>query len=336
MRLLVVVLTVVVGVVSAGTVLAIRHVGSAGGPASAQATVVRPAAAQAAAPAAPAATTARPEAAQSAAAQPAAAAASCTGKKVGVATDNLGQFQAATKIYPSVAVRYVTWGSAFPSSTVLGYHGVGVVTQLVLEPHKVRLSAIAGGRDDGFLARWAAADKRLHYPPIILSFAPEGNGSWYTWGKGHVTAALFKKAFRRVHNVLVRDGARKITWMWQVNVIFPTSESLGALYPGAAYVSQVGIDGQVHPGQTFNSVFGSTIRQLRTITNRPLAIGEIAVTRGKGRVARINELFTGVCHFRLARFVWFDIKRKTANFELEGDPSALKAFRKGVAKLGPA
>jgi hypothetical protein len=258
------------------------------------------------------------------------------GKKVGVATDNLGQFEAATKVYPSVAVRYVTWGSAFPSATVLGYHGVGVATQIVLEPHGVRLSAIADGRDDGFLARWAAADKRLHYPPIILSFAPEGNGSWYTWGKGHVTPALFKKAFRRVHNVLVRDGARKISWLWQVNVIFPTSEPLSELYPGAAYVSQVGIDGQVHPGETFGSVFGSTIRQLRTITNRSLAVGEIAVPRGKGRVARINELFAGVCRFRLARFVWFDIKRKTANFELEGDPSALAAFRKDVAKLGPA
>lgn len=322
MRLLVVVLTVVVGVLSAAAVIGIRHVGSDLRQAAPQATGVRPAAAQ------------------TAARHPTAAAAShatsCRGRKVGVATDNLGQFEKATTIYPSVAVNYVDWGTPFPAATVLGNHGIGVTTQLVLEPRKVNLRDIAAGRDNQFLASWAQADKRLGLP-IILSFAPEANGGWYPWGDTHVTASVFRQAWREVHQVLYEDGARKITWMWQVNVIFPASEPLSELWPGGAYVNQVGIDGHLRKnGDTFSAVFGPTIEQLRTITKRPVVIGEIAVDRSKYRVRQINELFAGVCNDKIRRFVWFDIKRGEVNFELEGDSAALTAFRKGAAKLGPA
>jgi mannan endo-1,4-beta-mannosidase len=326
MRLLVVVLTVVVGVASAAAVMTLRHIGSSGGQATAQPTLVRPAAAQAPVPVA---------AGQPAAGQPAAAAVSCKGAKVGVATDNLGLFEKNTKVFPSVAVKYVSWGTAFPGKAILENHGGGVKTQLVLEPRGVKMSAIAAGRDDKFLARWAAADKKLNLP-MILSFAPEPNGSWYGWGEGHITPALFKSAWRHIHHVLVKDGARKMTFLWQVNVIFPTSEPLTELWPGAAYVGEVGIDGHLRKGETFNSVFGPTIRQVRTITKRPVAIGEVAVDRGTYRVRQINELFAGVCKDRLSRFVWFDVKRPGANFMLEGDKSALAAFRKDAAKLGPA
>jgi Glycosyl hydrolase family 26 len=321
MRLLVVVLTVVVGVVSAAAVIGIRHIGSGSGQAAPLATV-------------------RPAAQATVGQQPTAAAASqaasCRGRKVGVATDNLGQFEEATTIYPSVAVRYVNWGTPFPTATVLGNHGIGVKTQLVLEPRKVNLRDIAAGRDNEFLASWAQADKQLGLP-IILSFAPEANGSWYSWGHTHVTASVFRKAWREVHQVLYKDGARKITWMWQVNDIFPTSEPLSELWPGAAYVNEVGIDGHLRKnGATFSAVFGPTIRQIRTITKLPVVIGEIAVDRSKYRVRQINELFVGVCNDKLQRFIWFDIKSPKSNFQLEGDPAALTAFRKDAAKLGPA
>jgi hypothetical protein len=310
MRFLVVVMTVVVGIATAAGVMALRAIGSSVGHTGAsQTAMVVPVPSQS------------PPGGQS-------GAPACKRSKVGIATDNLNLFEKDTQIYPSVAVRYVNWGAAFPASTVLGNHGIGVETQLVLEPRwPIKMKDIADGREDKYLARWAAADKRLNVP-IIFSFAPEANGSWYAWGEGHVSPALYKRAWRHVHNVLLRDGVRKITWMWQVNVIFEGSEPLSQMWPGPAYVDQVGLDGQMRTfGDSFEFVFGATIRQVRTITKRPVVIGEVSVHRGKYRVRQIHQLFAGLCQYRIPRFVFFDVKHSDINFELEGDPAALKAFK---------
>jgi hypothetical protein len=311
MRFLVVLMTLVVGVATAAGVMALRTIGSHKGhtPASQTALVVP-------------VPSKSPPSGQS-------GAAACKRSSVGIATDNLKLFEKNTQIYPSVAVRYVNWGAPFPESTVLGNHGIGVKTQLVLEPRwPIKMQDIADGREDKYLASWAAADKRLNVP-IIMSFAPEANGSWYAWGQGHVSPALFVRAWRHVHDELRRDGARKITWMWQVNVIFPGSTPLRQMWPGPAYVDQVGLDGQMRTwGDSFEFVFGASIRQVRTITKRPVVIGEVSVHRSKYRVRQIHELFAGLCQYRISRFVFFDVKHSDVNFELEGDPPALTAFKK--------
>lgn len=319
MRFLVVLMTLVVGVATAAGVMALRAIGSGVGHTAARQTAM----------VVPVPSQSTPGGGSGAPA--------CKGATVGIATDNLGNFEKDTQIYPTVAVRYDSWGTAFPASTILGNHGIGVKTQLVLEPRwPIRMRDIAAGRDDKFLASWAAADKRLNLP-IILSFAPEANGSWYAWGEGHVSPALFKRAWRHVHNVLLKDGARKITWMWQVNIIFSTSEPLSQMWPGPAYVDEVGLDGHLRKGgDSFNYVFAPSVRQVRTITKKPVVIGEIAVDRGKYRVRQINQLFAGLCQYKLQRFVWFNVERPGANFKLEGDRPALNAFKKDAAKLSPA
>lgn len=278
--------------------------------------------------------TASSQAASAPATQPAPVpAASCKGQKVGVASNNLAMFEAATQIYPSVSAKYFRWGSPFPVVLAQESHVLGAKLQIVLEPRNVSLQKIADGGYDSYLARWAAAD-RISGLPVILSFAPEANGKWYSWGKGHVSPAVYRAAWRHVHHVLYRDGARKITWMWQVNVSFPAAEPLRELWPGASYVNEVGIDGHLRSGNTFDSVFLPTIRQLRAITSKPVVIAELADNRGKYRVRQVNELFSALCTQRLARFVWFDVDVKGDHLELEGDAAAIAAFRKDAAKIG--
>jgi hypothetical protein len=319
MRLMVVAVAVLTALACAAAVLGLRELsaGGRGSPAqtSAVRTTVRPRSGPPATGPAATATAGGPQASPA-----------CHGATIGVATDNLGQFEASTGIYPSVAVKYLAWGSPFPAGTIQQNHGLGVTTQVVLKPVNIKLRDIADGGADGFLASWANADRRLDLP-VILSFAPEANGDWYPWGYHHVSAALYKRAWRQVRDVFAEHGARRLTWLWQVNVAYAASEPLRMLWPGPAYVNEVGVDGPLRSGQAFNTAFGPTIRQLRTITHRPVAISEIAVHRSPSRVQQINELFAAVCRDRLSGFIWFDIKQPSNNYQLEGDPGALAAFR---------
>jgi beta-mannanase len=106
--------------------------------------------------------------------------------------------------------------------------GLGVTTMIVLEPSHVSAAGIVAGRDSAYVASWAEADRELGFP-VILSFAPEANGSWYTWGAGHVSPSFYREMWGRIHDELTSDGARKITWLWQVNSVWPGSEALTLL-----------------------------------------------------------------------------------------------------------
>ncbi len=254
--------------------------------------------------------------------------AACPHSFLGVVSYNLPQFERQTGIYPSMTVKYIQWGSPFPAKTILQDRGLGVDTLIVLEPRPASPQDIAEGKDDSFLAGWAAADRRLNLP-ITLSFAPEANGSWYPWGTGHITAATYRGMWRHVHDVLLRDGARKITWMWQINVIWPRSEPISWLWPGSSYVDEVGIDGHLgYARDLFRSAFSRTVAMSRAVARKPVLISEVSVAREANRPRQITGLFAGACADRLAGLVWFDVKHPgRANFQLEGDPAALAAFR---------
>ncbi len=254
--------------------------------------------------------------------------ATCPGSFLGVVSYNLPQFEKQTGIYPSVTAKYIQWGSPFPAKTIMQDRGLGVTTLIVLEPRRVSPQDIADGQDDSFLAEWAAADRRLDLP-ITLSFAPEANGSWYPWGAGHIAAATYRAMWRHVHDVLLRDGAQKITWIWQINVIWPRSEPISWLWPGSSYVDEVGIDGHLgYAKDSFKSAFSPTIARARAVARKPVLISEVSVAREANRPRQIKGLFAGACADHLTGLVWFDVKHSgRVNFQLEGDPAALAAFR---------
>lgn len=250
--------------------------------------------------------------------------------QVGVVCYNLTNFEKAAHVYPSIVVKYVDWGTPFPASEVLEDHGLGATTMLVLEPKHISMASIAAGRGDAYLAEWAAADRRLGLP-VILSFAPEANGTWYNWGFGHISPQLYVRAWRHVHTTLTRDKAKHVTWLWQMATDSPGSEALRLLWPGKSYVTEAGIDGQYGgPRETFTSVFGATIADVRAITSKPLLISEVAVGKSRSRPAQITGLFAAVRKNKLAGVIFFDAHPQ---WEIDKDPAALTAFRKAAAGL---
>jgi hypothetical protein len=251
--------------------------------------------------------------------------------RIGVVADDLAAFAQASGAYPSIDVKYLQWGSPFPSAAVLKDHGLGVTLMIVLEPGGTSLPGIAAGRDSAYLGSWTAADRKLGLP-VMLSFAPEANGDWYPWGARHIAPSLYRAMWRTVHREITAGGGARITWVWQVNTGWPGSEPLSVLWPGNGLVDEVGIDSQMtRPADTFTAVFGATLSQVRAVTRKPVMISEVSVAAGPSRAAQITSLFRGAARQKLAAVILFDIYPR---WKIDNDPAALAAFRAAVRQPG--
>ena len=245
-------------------------------------------------------------------------------------------FTDATGVKPGIVVYYSAWNDPFSTSfaqTALS-HDAYVLVQL--EPKDVALTSIAAGGSDAYLRSYAAAVVAFGHP-VMLSFGHEMNGTWYSWGDGHQSPAAFVAAWRHIVEVFRAAGAANVTWLWTANSIAGGSSSLSQWWPGAAWVSWVGVSGYYYQAtDTFDMVFGSTIALIRTFSNAPVLIAETAVGTTSARESQIDALFAGVCAEHLAGVVWFDEAQRAGlyhqDWRLEHDPSALSAFTAAVAR----
>lgn len=200
-----------------------------------------------------------------------------------------------------------------------------------MEPNGVPLPDITAGRSDGYLRSFATAVRRYGHQ-VILGLAPEMNGNWYTWGAGHTAPAAWVAAWRHVVGVFRQAGAANVTWLWTVSSINAAGAPLDQWWPGASYVNWVGIDGYYYrPAATFASVFGTTIREVRTFTRAPVLISETATGPSPEEANQISGLFKGVRADHLRGAVWFDMGQHDGayhlDWRLEDNPAALAAFR---------
>lgn len=242
----------------------------------------------------------------------------------------VASFTAATGVSPGVVVYYSGWMEPFQASfaeTVVQHHAVPLVQ---IDPTKVSLRSIATGRYDNYLSAYADAVKAFRRP-VILSFGHEMNGDWYSWGYTHTSPAVFVSAWRHIVSLFRGSGADNVTWLWAVNVIHAEHgvASPGPWWPGASYVTWVGIDGYYHNSSTlFAPLFGPTVATIRALTRDPILIAETAVAPAAGQPAKIANLFAGIRLYGLLGFVWFDVAH-TEDWRLTS-PAAVAAFRLGA------
>jgi beta-mannanase len=211
----------------------------------------------------------------------------------------------------------------------------GEVPLVQIDPTKISLSAIAGGKYDDYLSEYAEA-VRTYRRPVILSFGHEMNGNWYSWGNRHTSPATFVAAWRHIVTLFRSQGADNVTWLWVVNVIHPGHgvPSPGPWWPGRSYVTWVGIDGYYHtPSATFAPLFGPTVAAVRALTHDPILISETAVAPVAGQPTKIADLFAGIRLYGLLGFVWFD-SAHVEDWRLLS-PAAVAAFRAAARAYHP-
>jgi mannan endo-1,4-beta-mannosidase len=244
----------------------------------------------------------------------------------------IAAFKTATGVTPDVAMYYSGWYEGFQVSFATTAARQGAVPLVQIDPEHINLAKIADGTYDGFLTKYAS-EVRTYRHPVIISFGHEMNGNWYDWGYQHTPPKVFVAAWRHIVTVFRQQGADNVTWLWTVNII----DRRGGIpdpapwWPGSSYVTWVGIDGYyLRPSWTFASLFGPTIKAVRTLTLDPVLLAETGATSADGQPSKIADLFAGVHGYGLLGFVWFD-GRGTRDWRLS--PTSFAALRLGAQTL---
>jgi mannan endo-1,4-beta-mannosidase len=240
---------------------------------------------------------------------------------------------ASAVAHPTVILSYSGWWTPFNEALVDDEYTYGSVPLIQIDPDPVKLSNVTRGKYDIWLRSYARS-VRAFGRPVILSFAHEMNGSWYSWGAGHVAPSVFIAAWRHVVEVFRSAGASNVTWLWTVNSVNAAGSPLQVWWPGSAWVDAVGIDGYYYgSSSTFTSVFGSTVTEIRKFANDPILISETAIGPVAGP-AKIGDLFAGIRADHLLGIVWYDMAQNDPpyhqDWRLENNPTMLTAFRAGL------
>jgi mannan endo-1,4-beta-mannosidase len=219
-------------------------------------------------------------------------------------------FTTATGIKPDLVAFYSGWLEGFPASFAAKAASEGAVPLVQIQPSRVALAKIAAGRYDSYLKSYADA-VRAYGRPVVMSFAHEMNGSWYSWGYGRTSPRTFIAAWRQIVTVFRARDADNVTWLWTVNIVDGNGRGRipnpARWWPGSSYVNWVGIDGYYfQPSWQFAPLFGQTIGDVRHVTSDPILIAETAAPPTAAQPAKIAELFAGVHTYHLLGFVWFD------------------------------
>ncbi len=245
-------------------------------------------------------------------------------------------FAASLGKRPDMVGQYLAWGSSFDASAVTAAWLYGALYYIAWEPFDTSLQAIAQGQSDAYITRFATAVRTLNLP-VAISFGHEMNGNWYPWGTGQTTAAEFVAAWRHIHDLFIQAGAGNVIWVWNPNVILAAPEiPLEPYWPGDAYVDWVGITGYFPTSgpETFASLYGTTIAEIKQFTAKPLIIAETSVETGPAEVQATHSLVAGVMHHpRVLGFIWFDFDKDGVDWQVESRPIVRAALAADIAGL---
>ncbi|HEY7359274.1 MAG TPA: glycosyl hydrolase [Streptosporangiaceae bacterium] len=247
------------------------------------------------------------------------------------------EFARAAGKQPNLVGYYSGWSQPFAKSFAERAHAHGAVPFVQIDPTDALVSQIATGKYDLYLRTYADSVRDFGHA-VVIGFGHEMNAPRYPWGYGHVQPSVFKAAWRHIVTVFHGRGADNVTWLWTVNQDAPGTGPVRLWWPGARYVTWVGIDGYYfQPSDTFATVFGPTISHVRILTDKPILLSETAVAPGPRQFGKIGNLFDGMRRFNTLGLVWFDIAQDDGilhqNWRIEGNPSASAAFSFGVAAL---
>jgi hypothetical protein len=207
------------------------------------------------------------------------------------------------------------------------------------DPQASRLSELNAGRYDAYIEEFARAAAAWGHP-FFLRFDWEMNGDWFPWGAGVEgnTAAEFRQAWRRVHDIFEEAGASNATWVWCPYANRNESLRLRPFYPGPQYVDWTCLDtynwGPESPQPTqwrsFRELLSPTYGRIteRIAPRKPMMIGEVATSgTPEAKAWWIHGMFAALRHRfgRVRGLVWFNKFDSGTDWPLDSAP-AIEAF----------
>jgi len=246
-------------------------------------------------------------------------------------------FAKAVGVQPNLVGYYSGWAQSFATSYAKALFAHGVRAFVQIDPTDASVQGIVDGDYDDYLRSYADSVREFGHA-VVIGFGHEMNAPTYTWGYGRTAPSVFVAAWRHIVTLFREQGAENVTWLWTLQADGPGTGPIQDWWPGASYVTWVGIDGYYYtPADTFTSVFGKTIDQVRAITGKPVLLSETAVGPRAGQFVKIQDLFAGMARYKTLGLVWFDKKQDDGiyhqNWNIDDNPTAVAAFRLGLASL---
>ena len=227
----------------------------------------------------------------------------------------IADFTQAAGRKPNLVEYYSGWAEPFNTSFAEMISRHGIIPMVQIDPTDASMPAIAAGTYDDYLRSYA--DSVIDFGhAVVIGFGHEMNAPWYSWGYRHLPPSTFVAAWRHVVTLFRREGADNVTW--------------------------VGIDGYYfNPRDTFASVFGKTIGQVRAFASKPVLLSETAVGPEAGQFAKIQDLFHGMAAYKTLGLVWFDKAQhgglSRQDWRIEDSYLAKTSFALGASQqLAPA
>jgi hypothetical protein len=284
-----------------------------------------------------------------------------TAAKIGASPNLVGYFsgwdedfrsEAVTRSWQQGRVPLLTWES----------RPIGSGNDVIEEPEYSLPRIIEGGFDD--YLRTYARDIVATGLPLVIRLDHEMNGVWYPWNE--VTSkgvsingnsrGDYVKMWQHVHDIFEAEGANEyVGWLWAPNIVnnLPALQKdpafLASLYPGDEYVDWVGLSGYLRPAFkpdqkfTFDYSFGSSLDQLRALTDKPILLAEIGASETGGHkpawVTSFFESFTAEENADIIGFSWFNLavttyvegERSTNDWRIDSRADSLLAFITGLS-----
>jgi hypothetical protein len=250
---------------------------------------------------------------------------------------SIAGFALAVGHQPNLAGYFSGWAERFQTSYALEVRRRGMIPFVQIDPSFASVAGIASGAYDGYLRAYADSVRGYGYG-VVIGFGHEMNAPWYSWGYGHTPPATFVAAWRHIVTLFRGQGADNVTWLWTINADVAGSGPIAKWWPGAQYVTWVGIDGFYYrQSDTFTTVFGQTIDQVRTFTSKPVLLSETAVGPKAGQFAKIGNLFNGMRRYHTLGLVWFDVRQDDGvlhqDWRIEDSKAAAAALGLGISGL---
>jgi mannan endo-1,4-beta-mannosidase len=239
---------------------------------------------------------------------------------------------------PNLVGYYSGWSEQFQLSFAQRVFSQGETPYVQIDPTFASVSGIAAGVYDKYLITYADSVRDFKHS-VVIGFGHEMNDRKYLWGYGHVPAQTFVAAWRHIVTLFRDQGAENVTWLWTVQAETPQTGPIATWWPGKSYVTWVGIDGYyTRQTDTFNSVFGQTIKDVQGLTSRPILLSETAVGPTANQSTKILNLFSGLRQNRMLGLVWFDIEQHGSpvhqNWRIENSSHAAEVeFQLGVSEM---
>ena len=168
-----------------------------------------------------------------------------------------------------------------------------------------QLSDVIAGRHDSYITTWATAAKNWGHP-FFLRFNWEMNGRWFPWSEGvnGNKPGEYIAAWRHVHELFQRAGARNATWVWCPNIDpYRAMQPLNQVYPGDAYVDWTCLDGYNFntPWTSFKDLYKSTYEEITgsIAPTKPMMIGETGSSETGGSKLALDHRDVPVAGHRL-------------------------------------